>query len=96
MGVKNNYYKAKFFNKEIYTPIINDNSDNNSLIYKLFFVSSEILGMEGFIFLTIVVRIIDVNLFAVCLLLLYLVSNIFISLLKFYNLSYYGYYKTKN
>ena len=96
MGVKNSYYKAKFFNKETYNPIINVNSDNKSIVHKLFFVSSEILGMEGFIFLTIVVRIIDVDIFAVCLLLLYLMSNIFISGLKFYNLSYYGYYKTKN
>ena len=96
LGVKNNYYKAKFFNKEVFNSVANDNSVNSSVLYKLFFISSEILGMEGFIFLTIVVRIMDVNCYAICLMILYLVANIMISISKFYSLSYYGTYRTKN
>lgn len=97
MGVKNNFFKAKYLNKETYSKTSNQISNNNTnFFYKLFFVSSEILGMEGLIFFTITARLVDIREYAVCLLIIYLTSNLVVCAIKFYNLSYYGYYRTKN
>lgn len=96
MGIKNNFYKAKFFNKEIYSPGIEKKSNSNNLLGKLFFVLSETLGIEGFLFLTMIVRIIDIESFGIGLLVAYFIFNSLIGGIKFYNLSYFGYYRTKN
>jgi len=96
MGVKNNYYKAIFSNEVSSNPIKNISSVNKSLISKLFSLVSEGLSIEGFVLLTVVVRFIDKELLAIILLLLYLSSNLLVSTVKFYLLSYKGYYNGRN
>lgn len=96
MAVKNNYYKAMLFNNEKLIAKQEINSKNKSFKFKLFFLASEFLSIEGFIFLTILVRFFNVDLLALILLLSFIASNILISGIKFYQLSYNGSYKTKS
>lgn len=96
MAVKNNYYKAMLFNNEILKAKKEINSQNKSLKFKLFFLVTEFLSIEGFIFLTILVRFLDVELLALILIPSYIGANVLISGIKFYQLSYKGSYKMKS
>ena len=96
MAVKNNYYKAMLFNNERLKAKKEINSKNISLKFKLFFMVSEFLSIEGFVFLTILVRLLDVELLGLILSIGYIGANVLISGIKFYQLSYKGSYQTKS
>lgn len=90
MAVKNNYYKAMLFNK-----ISLEDKKNNHLKVKNFkffilFTLSEIMSIEGFVLLTVLVRLIDIELLAFILVFAYLGFNILIGAVKFYQFSYKG------
>ena len=96
MAVKNNYYKAMLFNK-----ISLEDKKNNHLKVKNFkffilFTLSEIMSIEGFVLLTVLVRLIDIELLAFILVFAYIGFNILISLVKFYQFSYSGKTFTKS
>ena len=96
MAVKNNYYKAMLLNNEPYKNKHVKNLSKTSLKFKLFFLVSEVLSIEGFVLLTVCVRSLNIESTAIALILLYLGSNTLISAVKFYQLSYKGYYMTKS
>ena len=96
MGVKNNYYKAMLFNNEILKVKKEENTQKRKFIFQLFFITSEVLSIEGFVFLTLVVRYLEVEILAMILSICYISANIFISIIKFYQLSYKGSYKMKS
>ncbi len=96
MSVKNNYYKAMLINKkELEVKKVNEKK-SRSWSFKLFFLISEILSIEGFILLTLVVRFLEIKTLAFSLMLLYIGANILVSVIKFYQLSYKGSYQTKS
>lgn len=95
MAVKNNYFKAMLYNgidlnKKGSTSDLKINSVIGNIKLKLIYVLSEVLSIEGFVFLTVFVRIINLELYAFILVSLYFTSNILISFIKFYQLSYTG------
>lgn len=96
MAVKNNYYKAMLFNGESYKPKIKEASYNKSFKFKIFFLASEVLSIEGFVLLTVAARVVNEEVLAFALLVIYLLANVMISLIKFYQLSYKGVYTTKS
>lgn len=89
MGVKNNYYKAMLFNNKNLKKNENNYSRKNKR-FKLFFFMSEIMSIEGFIFLTVLVRYFGSELFAFIIVYMYLSSNLLIALIKFFQFSYLG------
>lgn len=96
MAAKNNYYKAMLFNGEKYEAKIKEASYNRSFKFKIFFLASEVMSIEGFVLLTVFVRFINEEILAIVLLVVYLLANLMISLIKFYQLSYKGSYTTKS
>ena len=96
MGVKNNYYKALFSNKISTSPIKSKKSVDKSIKDNLFALISNGASIEGFILITVLVRFVDKEVFAIVLLIGYLILNIVISIVKFYLLSFKGYYEGRN
>jgi phosphatidylglycerophosphate synthase len=96
MAVKNNYYKAMLFNNETLKTKKENNLQNKSLKFKLFFLMSEFLSIEGFILLTILIRFLEIEFLGLILLLGYIGANLLIASIKFYQLSYTGSYQTKS
>ena len=96
MGVKNNHYKAMFLNNETSKAKKEEKLQKRDWKFRLFFISSEILSIEGFVFLTLLVKYLDVELLAIILSVCYISANLLISAMKFYELSYNGFYKKKS
>ena len=96
MGVKNNYYKAMFLNNETLKAKKEENLQKRDCKFQLFFITSEILSIEGFVFLTLLIKYLDVELLAIILSVCYISANLLISTIKFYQLSYNGFYKKKS
>lgn len=103
MAVKNNYFKAMLFNGMSLTknvtldsPVEKKLNIKKNIKYKSIYFLSEILSIEGFIFLTVFVRLFDKELFAYILLFIYFFSNILITAVKFYQFSYNGKTFTKS
>ena len=100
MGVKNNYFKAMLYNG---LSLKSDTSSIPSLKKsfkenvksKIIYFLSEILSIEGFVFLTVFVKFFDIELIAFILVFIYFFSNILIMAIKFYQLSYTGKTYTK-
>ena len=97
MSVKNNYFKAMLSNGMSLTknvvldsPVEKKPNIKKNIKYKSIYFLSEILSIEGFIFLAVFVRLFDKELFAYILLFIYLFSNILITAVKFYQFSYNG------
>ena len=95
LGVKNNYFKAMLYNginlnKKGSASDFKKNTTLENIKFKLIYVLSEILSIEGFVFLTVFVRIMNLELYAFILVSIYLISNLLISFIKFYQLSYKG------
>lgn len=87
MAVKNNFFKALYFNKK------NENKSQNKMSpikYKLYYFLSEIISIEGFILTAVFVKFIKQYELAIFQLIFFLISNIFVACLKFYNYSYRG------
>jgi hypothetical protein len=83
-------YNGIDLNKKGSTSDLKINSVIGNIKLKLIYVLSEVLSIEGFVFLTVFVRIINLELYAFILVSLYFTSNILISFIKFYQLSYTG------
>ncbi len=101
MAVKNNYFKAMLFNdinlnKKGSASNFKKNTTLENIKFKLIYFLSEILSIEGFVFLTVFVRIMNLELYAFILVSIYLISNLLISFIKFYQLSYKGKTFTKS
>ena len=95
MAVKNNYFKAMLYNgidlnKKASASDFKKNTTLENMKFKLIYVLSEILSVEGFVFLTVFVRLLDIELLAYILLSIYFFSNILITAVKFYQFSYTG------
>jgi phosphatidylglycerophosphate synthase len=94
LSVKNNYYKAMLHNNIPY----NRSSVEKKLVmtglskikYKITYILSEILSIEGFLLLSVVVRFVGIESYALNLILLFMVFNCAIACVKFYSLSYKG------
>lgn len=89
MSVKNNYYKALFQNNR--QNLVKELTNKTSLRFKLFYIISEVLSIEGFLFTSIFIKLIDSKQLALIHLITFFLSNITASLLKFYQYSYKGY-----
>ena len=89
MSVKNNYYKAQYQNY-----IINQKKDLRpkelTINFKIMFFLSELLSIEGFLIGVIIVKELNIMTLSTSLLKFYLLSNIIISIIKFFQLSYKG------
>ena len=90
MAVKNNYYKALYFNDKKKEKSNNANSNFKDLKYKTLYFFSEIMSIEGFVFLALFIRVFNVEQFALILILSYIFFNALISSVKFYQFSYYN------
>ena len=97
MGVKNNYFKAMLYNGITLKPhsLSTSNTENNksftqNIKIKLTYFLSEILSIEGFVLLTVFVKLFGIEFLAYILISIYFFSNILITAVKFYQLSYTG------
>ena len=90
MAAKNNYFKAMLFNKKTLKVEKNNHLKVKNIKYYIKFILSEIMSIEGFVLLTVLVRLIDLELLAFILVFAYLGFNILIGAVKFYQFSYKG------
>ena len=88
IAVKNNYFKALFKNKILIETDVNESTKLRN--YKIYFLITEFLSIEGLILTTIFVKYYAIFEIAVIQLLIFFIANISASLIKFYNFSYKG------
>jgi phosphatidylglycerophosphate synthase len=98
LSVKNNYYKALYFfqagrNKNNNTQ--QSKMNKKSLKFKMFFWASEFLSFEGFLPMVMISNYTKNQALSLITLVFYGFAFLLIILVKFYSLSYKGYYQTK-
>lgn len=96
MGVKNNYFKALFQNKMNINPIKRRDIVSYGWREKIKNLISDGISIEGFVLLTLLIRFSNIEIVAFILVSGYLLSNITISAIKFYLLSFKGHYQGRN
>ncbi len=88
-AVKNNYFKGLYFQKSNLNKKTIDLK--SGVIGKIFFLVSELLGMEGLIFFKLIQNIFSLKSEIILLMiLLYIIGNLAIIIVKFYQNSYKG------
>ncbi len=89
MAVKNNYYKACYFNN-LQKESVKKSTPKKNIKYWMFYIASEVLSMEGFVLGAVIVTAISTLFVVKMYMLLFLLANILVCLIKFYQLSYTG------
>ena len=89
MAVKNNYFKALLFNNK--TENKKSSKKMSRLKYIFYYTVSEILSIEGFVFIAILIKYLNIYELALAHLIFFFSANLLISCIKFYNYSYSGY-----